>query len=553
MLILDKPQSFDGSTIKVPLYHRGHLSLFPGTKVWLCLLPGAQGEETLREIVISPIPFDSWSDLWRIVITMRDRVGLVNEVFRILADFDLNVVAAESSSIERQLMHSVEMIVDATRYSGDGTHEKRSSGEIEELPELRWAILANFAPEIAFLPSGRERLRIRRVQDLFEARRSFNETQQDRFRLRSKPAIGTSKVTKLGKKDVVIKMPAGIISPLLEALAVTSKSSSPEYLLVSDTTDRFLRAYFLAEGNKVIAPTVSHLDKVGAIAAITGAIREGGFNILTSLSRLYESESQAHTEFVLQPIGWRQGSDNKAIQATLVDAMSVPTLVNEYEVGISYPDDYSAPIVTKPLSVRRQPFTSALSERIDTRTARDRLRAYQAKLMRPRIQGNEHQYRIRLVEELLRESPSGHGEPRKLFISSSLKDGDPMLELIKRVGKTKGFLVIRATDLGTAHTLRSGVVSAMRPCTHFLGVWTEQGSVAVGEYFWPSPWLHFEFGVANTVGLHCEFLIDKRIHPHAWQRLKGEVPHIEFSTGDFEKRVKEALTVLKERDGNPNI
>jgi hypothetical protein len=94
MLILDKPRPFSGDQLIVPLYHRGHLSLLKGTKIWLCLLPGSEPQNA-PEIIISPINYDAWSDLWRISVTTQERSGVVNKI--LLALQKLNVVAEEQA------------------------------------------------------------------------------------------------------------------------------------------------------------------------------------------------------------------------------------------------------------------------------------------------------------------------------------------------------------------------------------------------------------------------------------------------------------------------
>lgn len=183
MLILDKPREFDGRDVKVPLYHRGHLSLFPGAKVWLCLLPGGRGGAVLPELVISPIHFDSWPDLWRIRIALVERPGLVHDVFEVLREHSVNILASESSSMEWQRLHSIEIIVDACRYSsveGDGRHEDRSTGQIDELSGLRRAILSRVMGDICFDALERPRISIRRIRNLFEARRAFDAAQRIR-------------------------------------------------------------------------------------------------------------------------------------------------------------------------------------------------------------------------------------------------------------------------------------------------------------------------------------------------------------------------------------
>lgn len=354
MLILDIPSDFDGVTIKIPLYHRGHLSLFPEAKVWLCLLPGVQGGQLLPEIVISPIDYESWGDLWRISITLHDRIGLVHDVFQILADQDLNIIAAESSSMERQRLHSIEMLVNANKYGSDGGTEERSGGTVEELKDLRRAILARVLQEIAFLPSGEPRLKIRRVRHLFEAMHSFNEAKKEMAYLTPafKPVVGHAEVRRIEHHGVTITLPAELRRSLLTALGTTKKTDKAgKYLLISNTSDRFLRVYFVKESDVIVAPTILHDDEVGALAVITGALQAEGFNILTSLSRLYKWGAQAHSEFVLQPPPDLKKATTKAIERRIREALSTRELVQRFKVAICYPKNYHLPLRPTKLQV----------------------------------------------------------------------------------------------------------------------------------------------------------------------------------------------------------
>jgi len=209
MNILDKPARFDGTTISVPLYHRGHLSLSPGAKVWLCLIPSTTRHQ-FTELIVSPIHNDAWTDLWRISITLRERVGLVHDVFQILANNSINIVTAESSTRDGMSLHSIEIIADAKLYNGplsDLSHEERTLSQVDELSDLRTEILALLIDDIEFLPNGLPRLQIRRVRGLYNARRHYNEAQTELGDSnKPKPIIRETTVSKVNH-NVLIPLP----------------------------------------------------------------------------------------------------------------------------------------------------------------------------------------------------------------------------------------------------------------------------------------------------------------------------------------------------------
>lgn len=566
MLILDKPRDFDGSTIRIPLYHRSHLSLFPTATVWLCLLPGRQAGELLPEITISPMDFAAWSDLWRITITMTDRVGLVNDFFQMLADNGINVVAAESSSMETQRMHSIEAVVDAQGYqaSQDKTHAVRSSdAEIEDLADLRRFILARALPEIALTPAGKPRLQIRRLRHLFEAKQSFEQAERDaRLNYAFVPIVERVDVRRIteqrGKREittsVVIDLPEDVCLRLSPALETGNKPA--KYLSVSNTEDRFLRAYFIKQSDSIIDPTLRHEDKVGALAAITGAMRRSGFNILTALSRQYDRGKQAHSEFVLKPPPELRTLSQAEIKAKLRTALSTSKLINDYKISIGYPRSYSesalTELITEPIQLYEQPETLANTDFL----IRQKYLVLKERIEQRNVSG-EDKLRYRIANDLWAETAANtitteaetHGK-RFLFVSYNFAATD-IFERVEAAAKDHGFEVITAVKISAYKTTRDGVIRRMREqCTHFLGVWTEHGGIDVGNNFWwPSPWMGWEYGVANTIPLHSKLLISKRIKDDAWQRLAGESPHVIFSTVNFNDKLDEVLEGLSQLKG----
>lgn len=566
MLILDKPRAFDGKILKIPLYHRGHLSLFTGAKIWLCLLPGGMGSEVFPELVVSPIHFDSWPDLWRIRITLSERPGLVHELFEVLREHSINILAAESSSMEWQSLHSIEVIVDACRYSGvggDGSHKDRSAGRIDELNGLRRAILAFMMDDICFDAQERPRISIRRIRNLFEAHKAFEESQRV---LRSQglaPLVKDAKISpsRAAGKAVFVKLPRDIQAGLFEALEQRRRGDYGTYLLVSETTDRFLRAFFMRSSDSILAPTLLHKEEVGALAAITEAIEQAGFNIITSLSRLYEYGTVAQSEFVLQPVGaTRKSTDEKILKAKLEDALVTPDLIENYGVRIGYPRGYRSSIRFKQLALpvaRGRRRVSAAPRRVHGESVEARLsRLQQAYHQRYRLPSASEQDRMRftLAASLFAEiEPQENLRKIPLFISYSFKD-EERFNRIQKSARGMGFVVTTGKRLGADSTNRDGIRRLMKECTHFLGVWSEDGGIQVGqrpakdgggELWWPSPWLHWELGVAESLGLRWRLLISDTIEQVSWLKLVGSTPCDTFSRANFDRRFREALHTLR--------
>lgn len=549
MLILDIPRPFDGSNIKVPLYHRGHLSLFTGATVWLCLLPGHRDQEVLPEIVVSPIAFDAWADLWRISMTMIERVGLVHDVFETLKEHKINVLVSESSSMDRQRYHSLEIIVDASRYSSpgsDGDTDARSSTLVESLPDLRRAIIANVFRDVAILPSNEARLKIRRVRSLFQAKRDFSRAESDYHRgLGFRPEVAQTKVEQVPGQGVALKLSGDLQRALTEALDFRHDTTDPGggyYLPVSETADRFLRIYFIRNSRPIISLTTAHEERVGALATITEALHAANFDILTSLSRLYEYGARASFDLVLKPPR-ELGTDIERIRSVLEAALSTAELVNNYKIQVAYPRQpttYSA-LDSKQLFVA--PDAPLREPRVREPTGvllQEHYQQYAELSRRPAPTKDEIQ-RFELARNLLAEHTVATAQEtkRQLFISYSFSDTQ-RFDRVYGMATDLGFDVVTGRILGSG-TSRDQIIRLMRTCTDFLGIWTEDGGIQMNSHWWPSPWLHWEFGAAQALGLRPHLLISTKIDPSSWQRIAAETVHTLFGTGDFEQKSSEAL------------
>ncbi len=117
------------------------------------------------------------------------------------------------------------------------------------------------------------------------------------------------------------------------------------------------------------------------------------------------------------------------------------------------------------------------------------------------------------------------------------------LAIIRAKAEGMGFSVVTGEDLFREDTITVGLLKRIFACTHFLGVWSREGAEEVGPRPWPSPWLLWEFGVAEAFGLTWRLLISNQIDVAAWKRVAPHRQHAIFGL-EFETKLEKILDVL---------
>ncbi|MCC6475848.1 hypothetical protein IT157_02225 [bacterium] len=594
MLILDKPRRYDGKSIIVPLYHRGHMSLFRGTKVWLCLLPGREESRRIPELVVSPIDFDVWGDVWHINVVLQERKGVVNDVLSAIKERRLNIVALESSSMEEQRLHSVEMIVEGRDYSSheDKDSMTRSTLAGADLSSLRRRLLTLFLPGLDFVHSGEPRLKIYRNRNLFEARNDYYQALRiwdtlGGFRPVYKPAE-LKKATDLhptngtqtedlievrGARYVladsltrVIQLPTEIKESLNEELGRIEKPEAKnrrKYLLLSETDDRFLRAYFFSSASPIIAPIFDHEEKIGALEAITKQLRRGGFNILTSLTRVYEFGKKGRTEFVLEP-----PDDTVAnvgdVHSQLKSALSTTRLISEFKLEVSESGrkielggGLNEEAIQDPDMASFQSNPGAVRFRLlgDGETVASRLtelRKYYEELIQKASVPSNVGYIIEQIDFLLKQVSISDGRDQSaefsIFISHPFED-EAAYSQAELLAREVGFKVVKGgKSLAGGRTVRQGVIEQIRLCTHFLGMWTDK-CPRKGKKHVPSSWLTWELGVAEDREKPFRLFVHEAVDGKTWSFV-DDIEHIKYGPMDFKEKLRAALEALYDEQTN---
>ena len=626
MKILDKPRFLLGKKIKIPLYHRGHLSLFNEAKLHACFLPGIKedGNDSFPQLVLSPIGLHSWDDIWRISINLYDKVGMVNNLFQVLRHYNLNVIASESSTkqliipskdkyLKTQKVHCVEVVVDATMYSSssDGNHRDRLSGS-SLLNDLYTILYVCFLDDIVLdNVTGEPVLRIKRIKNLFNERYNFYLLQNLSIRglTKSQPSVEllTAQLPKEEEQSqknlsnvINIELAADLYTKILESTGYiekykndqekeenkdknnsTSKSEDVEkpkkekrygrYLALSDTTERYLRIFFFPKGVHVLAPVLEYKEEIGALAEITKCLRLGNFNIITSLSRLREFGAKATCEFVLEiPKSIVETSRNPVkiqenAKTALRDCLASEKLIKKYGVSLAFCYHYGyqdlefkdLKDVNERTEKKHSDFSEdsiskkSISEKIEQKTE-DYHRELEEKGYPPEVFNKYHHLNN------LNNLPTGVNFSGKklqripLFLSYSFAGNSALLTKVKQISANR-FLILDGSKVFANRTTYKGIIQVMRYCKVFLGIWSQNGSKQLLDKskWWPSPWLHWELGVAQTLNLNWRLLVSSKVDFEAFAKISKDTPYIIYEgDGDFEDKLTRVINVLYENQGN---
>lgn len=529
MLILDGISTVENNQLFIPLYHRGHMSLKSDTTVALALIPPRQrpGSPQLTEMIISPIDFRSWPSLWRIVATFHEQPGIVNKLLRIVAAEGLNVLNEESSSVENRDLHTVELLVD-TQSAG------HTESDIERMHALENRILALCIEDLDF-ERKEPRLRVKRMKGLYSAYEKFQLARNSANNIR--PLQENSVISKRR-----IRLPAGVMD-------VVSQRGPLRTLLVSDTKERLLRAFFLSEDDGFTYVRVAHQDSPGALDAVTRELAKA-FDIVTSLTRIQQQGSQNHLELLLYSSEFPSPADENSRRQIIEDLLSNPTL-DSLNPLFSYPESVAS---AEPPGTRPQPQTAGRQFKQQKQIARINERFMNqstAMVLQSRVEEYERlvakqpsfhtrdplQQRLKKLRELLKSEGEVNPQPR-VFVSYDFSRKDLSEIASRKLKKLKCKFVTGADPDELFGAFRDVILARISTCDAFLGIWTkkEDGS--------ESPWFLWELAVAQTHNLPFRLLIQKGIDPGKYVKINPERHHRVFEDSTFENESDKTIPRL---------
>ena len=543
MLVLDIPRRCPSgfSYIDVPLYHRVHLNLAAGRTLHGCILACANNPR-LPELIISPFEFDRWDKIWRLNMTITDRPGIFHEVCDVLTRNGAHVLAAESSTTQQQSLYQLELVVD-----------------LEDETRLQWirlSLLARFLKEVTFRQDGSPRLRIQRLHGLWHAKRDF-ETQ------RAKPLgfppqkieVRIKWAEKSPHQVLRVVVPTKVRDLLKKTVraAFERRHNDGFCLRLSDTKNRFLRVLYFRADEPVLHARIEYSNQPGATTTITEALKENHFNILTAYYASSGSGERCRMELLMRcdaATGMRTAQRKALLESALSNAVGAADL----QIAVGYPRNYAKSWERK--GVKTLPKIRLNKELSEPEWFENLHRGLEAQFLDLKskadrgVDNPSDVARWKLARQLVekyRELIEQPTEQRKILFVSCHYAGDQM-DMIRAKAEAKGFMVISGNDLLSSDNLRSGLLKAIYSCTHFLGVWSREGAQEFENRYWPSPWLLWEFGVADAFSLTWRLLISHAIEDAAWKRIAPERQH-EFFAMNFESKLDRVLDVLASLPG----
>ncbi len=555
MIILDKPLDFNGKNIEINFYHRVHVNLIQATKVWMCFIP-KNAEVRFPELIVSPIDFNAWEDVWRIVITMQDKVGVVNIILQTLKENSINILSLETLSISSQNLHNLELIVDARRYANtpfDKTFDDRKHDlKINTLRDLRRELLSKIVDNIHII-GGKPRIKINRVYSLYEAAKSYNEyiykftASENRS-----PRWSISYVDKSSYKPlypVTFMLPELIRESIrkvyYQGRKKEDKAVAIRYLPVSDTKDRFMRIYFFEQEDKVITFALRHQEIVGAVATITAAIRSAEFNILSSHSRVDKFGEKAITDFIVDHVN-KERLSIQELKTKLENTLSTPELVQFYRIEIAYPERYNDKKEWNKL--KQKQIVSIPDTSLQTTGSKlSELYIKYYDLSKKKI-SNDDVMRFQIVKQLIIEE--NIREPVRnnfrLFISAP-KDDMAIQQIASSIARKHGLTSVSNENLFMSENPKEDIKVRIENCDFFLGIWIKDKALKVkGDTYYPSAGMIWEWGIAEGHNKISKLLIEKSIDCTSVQEINGANQIIQFKD-DLESQIEKALSFFKSK------
>lgn len=531
MIILDSPRPIRNGELFIPEYLRGHLSLKSGTDVTLCLLGADESMKELgiTEMVVTPVKYDSWPHIWRIKARLRERPGVVCRALSVLRELDVNVLCEESTCMESGRVHSLEVIADLKNVR---LHPRAAIRNRDPIASLENRLIACCFKDL-IMDGGEVQLRMEQLSG-FEAAYEAHRN--------SSPARGEGSRARVKVRNGHITIPSNLLSSIRSATE-SGPRRAIRAILASETLDRLLRVFFPRADQILVPARISHSDKVGALATITEVLARQ-FTILTSFTRLHNQDGRNHMEILLSPV--RSGSKFAAEKQRLIRALRAPSLA-PFDIEIAFPKSSSqsteewtpVPVNTRTQNRRRdfRPVNEGLDEstgvilstlKHDIRKRLDRPSSHRSR--------QEDLARERLISRLQREEDTLVHNPT-IFVSYEFSRAKYFATMQSLQGD-HAFNLADGKDAFQTPAFREELVRRIQSADAFLGIWSGGATVA-------SPWLLWEFGVAQAFEVPFRLLISKSLDPSLWSKMSNEIHHFIFEDLEFREQARKALEALK--------
>jgi hypothetical protein len=561
MFVLDYVRSTDAATptLVVPPFHTGHLGFLTDTPVRVSLVASPL-QQRHCEVVVAPF-FQEWRYLALVSATMRDEPGVVARLLTAVAALGMNVEAQDSSSVDLLDHHFVNLIVDLSESVTVSGAEFALPSEIPRTPP---AVRRAYRHLESILPVHDERFVrlfesiVAHCADVIVWKQISGELFPD-ISIQPMPErpFAKSENASLRREGgarnpkIAIDLPRAITTRLHTHLGIASPESAElQYILISDTTTRSLRAFFIDPEStpKLFHVGLEHNDVPGALATILGLLRDAKFNILTSLSR-----KRPGGRAVVEALVEYQGKD----EAPPTDARPAHSPLRQGELEwvkdvIEASDPGSGMLacditVDRPLYPRRRGAEKvtpvALSQKLTLerprrqaeaqRTTKDMLKDRRKDLGKDVLDKSV----ARKSEELLDSIGQAVSEGGKstIFLSNPGRITSHATKLQVRLEGELDYRV-RGYQTPDGEVITDEVLRRIEDSDYFIGIWHHEGGGSDESETVPtiSPWMLFEYGIAQSARKPTIVVHSNKLDPTVWNRVDPGVARPGYDDLTFE-------------------
>lgn len=545
-------------------FHTGHLGFLSETPVRVSFLardPHHRARPDLQrhcEVLVAPF-LQEWRYLALVSVTMRDEPGVVARLLAAIAALGINVEVQDSTSIDLLDHHFVNLIVDLSESQALAGAEFALPSKVPTTPPAVQRAYRGFE---SIFPVHDERFVrlfesiVAHCADIIVWKEISGQLYPD-LRIGPMPErpfakSGNARLRRARRRATIeIIMPEAITHRIHADLGLAD-TDDIQYILVSDTATRSLRAFFL---HPEVTPRLFHVafehnDIPGALATVLDLVRRAGFNILTSLSRK-RPDDRAVLEALLE---FRHEDDYPASNGRPAHSpLNQPELEWLCEVianagkslevmppgcGIIvnrplYPLRRGAPPV-RPLSLsdRLRPARGMAKSRAEIDFGR-LLRERRADLARGQLNKQVTQRSRELIDIL--EKTRAEAGRSTVFLSYPGRASKHAHKLKSALEASLEYNVqeYQAPD---GETIVDVVLDRIANSDYFIGIWHHEALVAEtgGPVRDISPWMLFEYGVARSLGKRQIIVHSDKLDPAIWNRVDPGVSHPSYSDLTFE-------------------
>ncbi len=346
MIISGRRTDFDlrNGRIFLPDWARAPVFLNESSKIWgVYHRPKQIHSHSVTELVVTSIPREHWSDVWRLEITTEDRPGNLARIYEIFDESGIEVLFNEGSMHSFAQYHSMSFILSLLGYENncDGGSLHRSQQPLPSVPGLESVIQLRFLNQLVFEKEDEPRFLLKRLNLYWLMDREINR----RTELRHPFTIGEDggftpdtdfidTVRRLGKRGsmkVQYTPAADTDFRCIRVLFFPSNDVSPGHL-------QFLgHNLTTAEMHRIMQIVREHKGNIIRLQLRPGFPKSprGRFGRLQTKTSVNDKHRRARFDLTIEPA--ELGDTTKKLLKRIEDAVFKDPLLKERKIDISVP------------------------------------------------------------------------------------------------------------------------------------------------------------------------------------------------------------------------